>query len=109
MPSYEKRVPHRLVIAKWHDFLSNDLTGFVTFAGNQQHVASCEILDRTVDRLIAVADLVGAGRAAQNRSPDGARLFAARIVVRDDDTVRFFGRNCPHQGPLADVTVATGA
>src|SRR5258707_12658401 len=101
MPSCCKRVPHCLMIAEWHDFLSNDLTSFVALAGNHERVAGFKVGHRTADRLIAVTDLIGAGGTTQNRGPDCAGLFAAGIVVRDDDAVRLSGRNCPHQVPLS--------
>ena len=37
------------------------------------------------------------------------RIFAARIVVGDDDAVGIFGGDRAHQGPLAGIAVAAGA
>ena len=57
----------------------------------------------------AIADLGGAGRRGEDRGADRGGVFAARIVVGDDDAVGLGGGDGAHQGPLAAVAVAAGA
>jgi len=84
----------------------------VAFAGNQQHIATCEIHDRGWIAIIAVADLVGAGGAAQNRGPDCAGLFAAVGLVRSSQpamTRSAFAAAIAPSGAACGVAVAASA
>ncbi len=47
--------------------------------------------------------------ARQDRGADGGGVFAARIVVGDDDAVGFCRGDGAHQRPLAAIAVAAGA
>src|SRR6185437_13722513 len=57
----------------------------------------------------AVADFGRARRCSQNGDADRAWLFAAWIVVGDDDAVGILRRNAAHDRALAGVAVAAGA
>ena len=47
----------RLVVAERQHLLADDLAGFVALAGDQQHVAGTQVVDRGGNRLTAVTDL----------------------------------------------------
>ena len=105
MPFSFQRRRDRFVIAERQYPVADDLAGFVALAGNQQHVARAQFRHRRADRLAAVADLARAGRRGQDRRADRGGIFAARIVVGDDDAVGLLARRwrpssaaCPDRG-----------
>ena len=66
----------------------------------------------------AIAVRIASARSPISRAPFAAariaariacRIFAARIVVGDDDAVGIFGGDRAHQRPLAGIAVAAGA
>ncbi len=73
------------------NLVSNDLPGLVALAGDQQRIAGLQRRDPGLDRFGTVADIVGAFRFGQNGGADRVRIFAARIVVGDDDAVGISG------------------
>ncbi len=75
----------------------------------KQRIARLQPGDRGPDRLGAVADFPGALGGAEDRGADRLRIFAARIVVGDDDAVGIFGGDRAHQRTLAGIAVAAGA
>ena len=97
------------MIAERHNPVADDLAGFMALAGNEQHISGPEAGDCGTDRFVAIADLDGAGRGGDDCGADRGGVFAARIVVGDDDAVGLCGRDRPHQRTLAAVAVAAGA
>ena len=65
--------------------------------------------DGRADGLGPVADLAGAGRRRQDLGADRGRIFAARIVVRDDHQVGLLDGDRAHDRALAPVAVAAAA
>ena len=89
-----------LVIAERQHLAADDLAGLVALAGDQQHVAGLKRRDGAADRLAAVADLADVRarrRAVEDGGADRRRIFAARIVVGDDDAVGALRRDRAHQ------------
>ena len=97
------------MIAERQHAIADDLAGLVALAGDQQCVARLQARDRGTDRLGAIADLAGAFRGRQDRRANGGGIFAARIVVGDDDRVRVVDGDLAHQWPLAGIAVAACA
>ena len=104
-----ERGRHRLVIAEMQNLVTNDLPGLVALAGDQQRVAGLQRRDAGLDRFRAIADIVGAFCFRQNGGADRGRIFAARIVVGDDDAVGILGRDRAHDRALARIAIAAGA
>src|SRR6185437_5909360 len=100
---------HRVMIGKRQHPVADNLAGFVAFAGDQQHVTALERRDAGADRLGTVGYLGSAGRNGKNGGADRGRIFAARIVVGDDDAVGILGGDAAHDRTLAGVAVAAGA
>ena len=75
------------MVAKRQHAIADDLPGLVTLAGDQEHIALLEPRNGLADRFRAVADFLGALGGGEDRCADGRRIFAARIVVGDDDLV----------------------
>jgi len=88
------------VIAEWQYLIANDLAGLVALAGNQQRIARLQRSNRGANGLGAVADLPGIFRRRQNGGANGCRIFAARIVVGDDDAVGICVAISPIKGRL---------
>ena len=100
----------RLVIGERQRPVADDLAGFVALAGDQQHVARLQARDRRRGSPRARSPIsTRAGRGGQDRGADRGRIFAARIVVGDDDAVGHLGGDRAHQRPLAGVAVAAAA
>src|SRR5262245_7999026 len=78
----------------------------MALAGDQEHIATAQIRYRAADRLATIADFECAGRGFEDRRADCRGIFAAGIIVGDDDPVRELGGDCSHHGPLASVAVA---
>src|SRR6185312_1980661 len=89
--------------------LADGLAAFVTLARDHQHVALRERLDGGADGFGAVADLGRIGTAHENLATYLRRLFAAWIVVGDDDRIGEAARGLAHQRTLAVVAVAAAA
>ena len=81
----------------------------VAFAGDEQTVARIQPLDGGADGPGAVADLHRAGTGVEDRPPDQCRVFAAGVVVGNDDSVGEPGCNLAHLPPLADIPLAAAA
>jgi hypothetical protein len=96
------------VIAERHRRWPDRLASFVTFAGDQQHVAKLKILDGASDRLATICDLLRARGGGEKGSANYGWILIAWIVVGDNDAVRPGGRDRTHQRTLAAVAVAAG-
>src|SRR5438105_8331990 len=91
------------------DYLgTDDLPGFMTLAGNAEHVARPEHRDRLCNRAAAVADLDGLRRALDDGAADLGWILRARIVVGDEDDVGVLRRRPPHERSLARIAIAAG-
>ena len=90
-------------------YVADRLAFLVALAGDDQRVAGVKGRNRLADRLVAVADLDGAGRGGEDRLADFGRYFGARIVVGDDDEVGEPGGDLAHDRALAAVAVAAAA
>src|SRR6202012_3350818 len=99
----------RLVIAERQNPVADDLARLVTLARDQQHVARLQRLDCRTDRMRAVADLARVPGGIEDRGTDRLRLFAPRIIVRDDDMIGVLARNRAHQRALAGIAIAACA
>src|SRR4051812_47309955 len=100
------------VVAEVQGLRADDLPSLVTLAGDQQDVARLERGHGAADRLAAIAHLAHVrrvGRPLHDGGADRGGIFAARIVVGDDDAVGALGGDGAHQGALALVAVAAGA
>src|SRR5436305_5348867 len=97
------------MIAERQYMVADDLPGLVAFAGDQERVARLQGLDRDPDRGSAIADVLGSFGSAQDRGTDRVRIFAAGIVIGDDDIVGILRRDRAHQRTLAGITVTAGA
>src|SRR4249920_2924357 len=107
-----KRRLDLVMIAERQRAIADDLAAFVAFAGDQQNVAGLERRNRTVDRLAPVADLAHIRSATspfQDGGADRSWIFAARIIVSDDDAIGAFCRDRAHQCAFALVAVAARA
>src|SRR3954454_13213865 len=74
-----------LVIAERERAVANDLPGLVSLPRDQQRVPRLQIEHGGFNRLGAVADLASAFSGCENGGADRSRIFAARVVVGDDD------------------------
>ena len=97
------------MIAERQHAISHDLSGLVTLAGDQKHIALFQPGDGVPDRLRTIADFLRAARGCEDRRADHLRIFAARIVVGNDDVVGILGGDRAHQRALAGIAVAAGA
>src|SRR5262245_24922897 len=97
------------MIAEGKSLVTDDLTGLVPLAGDEQRIARLQRRDAGADRLIAVADFLRALCRGKDGGTDRGRVLAARIVVGDDHAVGIFSRYCAHQRPLSRIAVAAGA
>src|SRR5262245_55375179 len=104
-----KGSPHRLVVGEGHDNGANDLARLVAFAGNQQHVTASEQPHAGLDRLDAVADFAGAGRAGQNLGANGGCSLAPGIIIRDNHACGELAGDAPHERALAPIAVTPAA
>src|SRR5947208_11542066 len=86
-----KRCRNRLMIAERQGAITDDLSGLMSFAGDQERIARLQRGNRGADRFGAVGDLFGAFRSAQDGGANRFRIFAARIVICDDNVVGIFG------------------
>ena len=71
-----------LVIREGQHLVAYDLTGFMAFAGDDEHIALLEHGDAGADRLRAVADLARAFRTGQDLGADRLGLLGARDCRR---------------------------
>src|SRR6185437_5352807 len=104
-PHILQRRRHGVVVRERHHPVADDLAGFMTFAGDQQHITLYEPGNGGADRFAAVSDLDGALCLGKDRSPDRRGVLAARIVVSDNDAVGVLGSDAAHDRPLAGVAV----
>src|SRR3954466_5652017 len=86
-----QRCGNSVVIAERQNAVSDDLSGLMTFASDQQHIARLQRADRGSDRLGAVGNLPAAVRGFQDCGADSCRIFATRIVISDNNPVSIFG------------------
>src|SRR2546423_5133702 len=94
------------MVAERQYLLADDLAGFMALAGDQQHIPRPQLGNARANRLASVANLYCPGRAAQDGRANGGGLFAARIIVGNDDPVSEARRDCPHHRTLAGITIA---
>ena len=79
------------MIGEGQNFIADDLTGFVAFAGDDQHVALAQHRDAGADRLRTVANLARTGcdwlAAIQSHDPQDAanRLGMMASVIESGD------------------------
>ena len=97
------------MIAERQGAVTDDLSGLVALAGDQQRIARLQAGNRGPDRLGAIADFLGPLGGTQDRGSNQVRIFVARIVVGDDDAIGIFSCNRPHQRTFAGIAVAAGA
>ena len=88
---------------------AHDLVILVPLAGDQQHVARLQCLDRRGDGRLAVADLPRARRRGEDFGADRGGVLGARIVVGDDRLVGQLAGDGAHLRTLALVAVAAAA
>src|SRR5215204_3170219 len=81
----------------------------VALAGDHHDVALARGRDRLRDRGTPVGLDVELGRAADDLADDFQRVFAARVVRRDDGYVRQLLRDTPHDRALLAIAVAPAA
>ena len=81
----------------------------MALAGDQQRIARLKCGDTGADRLVAVADFLGALGSGENGGADRSRILAARIVVGDDHAVGVLCRDRAHQRTLSRVAIAACA
>ncbi len=101
-------------VIKRNDGGADDLSLFVAFAGNDQNVASTKVFQRRCNRLATAADIlrarqIGRADARHYRIADGGGVFAARVVVGDNDAVGVACGNRAHLRTLAAVTITAAA
>src|SRR5215475_11410304 len=96
-------------VVKRMDLAANDLAGFMALAGNDKHITSPETGNGSADRGAALADFDGARCGGEDRAANRRRIFAARIVIGDVNTVGESGCHLTHQRPFAAVPIATSA
>src|SRR3954454_3553140 len=97
------------MIAERQRAVADDLPGLVALARDQEHIARFELLDRNADGVGAVTDLPRPLGRVQDRGTYCFGIFAARIVVGDDDAVGTLGSDRAHDRPLACIPIAAGA
>src|SRR6188474_3014334 len=92
--------PHCIVIREGQHGCADDLAGLVALAGNQQHISVAEEPHARPDGLRPIADLTRAGAGGQDLGADGGWRLAPRVVVGNNDVVRIFGGDAPHDRTL---------
>src|ERR1700722_6970716 len=100
---------HRVVVTEGQHAIADNLSGLVALAGDQKHVTLFEAGNGLADRFRAVTDFRGAPGGSKNRGADRSRIFAARIVVGDDDLVSVLSSDRAHQRSFSRVAVAARA
>ena len=101
-------------VIKRNDGGADDLSLFVAFTGDDQNVTGAKVFQRRCNRLAAAADVlrarqIGRTDTRHHRIADGGGVFAARVVVGDDDAVGVACGNRAHLRTLAAVTVSAAA
>ena len=101
---------HRLMVGKRQHPVADDLAGFMTLAGDQQHVTGFELGDAGADRLARgrrsrVAPGAAARMAARMAAASSLRGLSSVTMTRS----AFACGDAPHDRPLARVAVAAGA
>src|SRR5438128_2273860 len=94
------------MVAERQYLLADDLAGFMALAGDQQHIARAQLGNGRANRVAAVANLYCPRRAAQDGRANGGGLFAARIIVGNDNPVSEARRDRPHHRTLAGIAIA---
>src|SRR4051812_13815436 len=97
------------MIAERQRLLTDNLSGLMALAGDEQRIAGLKRGNAGLDGFGTVADISRALGCSEDGSAYRRRIFAARIVVGDDDAVGVFARDRTHQRALAGVTIAAGA
>ena len=100
------RLARDLVIGEGQHLVADDLARLMALAGDAQHVARLQHADGRFDGVAPVADLQRLRGPVHHFGADLRRVFAARIVVGDDDDVGLPRRCLPHQRALARIAVA---
>src|SRR5690606_14445831 len=88
---------------------ADDLTLFMPFSGDHDHISFAHQRDGVADGLATVADLQRVGTAGADLSPDGGGVFGTRVVVGDDGCIGQTPGDLAHQGTLGPVAVAARA
>src|SRR4051812_7659390 len=94
-----------------HDLVAYHLIGLVSFACDEDNVVITGFGDRSRDGSPSVGDLDVAlpGHSGRDLIDDRLRVFAPRVIARDD---HFVGEACSdlsHLGPLAAVAISAAA
>ena len=92
------------VIERFHG-ISDDLFGFVPFAGDNQQVACFERRGGNPDCFRAVADLKGIRACFTDLTADFRRILRARIIIGHNDPVSKPRRNLSHDWAFAFVAI----
>src|SRR5512135_2389869 len=78
---------HGLVVRERHNAIADDLPGLVALARDQQHVAGLELRNSHPNSLGTIANFCGTRRFGENGTTDCGRVFAAWVVIGNDDAV----------------------
>ena len=97
------------MIAEGQNHLADLLAFLVALAGDHQHVALLQRIDRRPDRLGAVADFDSTRCRGQDGGADRRWIFRTRIIIGDIDLVGKPGGDGPHDWALSAVAVAAAA
>jgi len=109
-PQPPQDVPGHFAVVEGNRPVGKGLARLVALAGDEDDVALLRTLERGRDRGgavgLALRRPVG---PRQHLGDDRLRIFAPRVVGRDDDDVRELGRDRSHPRPLLPVAVAAAA
>src|SRR3954454_21783906 len=97
------------MIGKRQGAVADDLAGFMTFPGGDQHVACPTLPDCRMNGLGPISAFARTLRTLPNLGADRGGLFGARVVVGHDHGVALLDRDPAHDRPLAPVPVAAAA
>jgi hypothetical protein len=96
------------VVERKH-LIPHDLPLLMSLAGEQDDVVGTGFFDGGSDGLAPAGDFARARRSGEDVATDRGRVFAARIVVRDDRKIGHAGGDGAHLRSLADIAVAASA
>src|SRR6185503_5053920 len=93
-----------VAVAEWPALAADDLVILVPLSGDEHGVARARFRERRVDRARAVAldeHLAGPADPAQDHRDNAVGVFAAWVVVGDDDAIREPLGGLAHERALA--------
>src|ERR1700749_2008791 len=105
----DRRLDGLVAVRERPRLVAYDLAAFMPLASDDENIALFQRGDTGMNGFGAITDLGCARRRRENLAANLRRVFAARIVVRDNHIVCEFRGGRAHQRTLALVAVAAAA